>query len=644
MMLFWGVCLVSGIWGAIPALSDGFPLEGQPAITSSFGEYRPGRLHMGVDFSTGGRIGLPVRAFGDGTVTRVRCSPWGYGKAVYVKLASGYTIVYGHLSEFREDIRRTVRATQHARRTYTVDLYFHPGEYPVKKGEVIAWSGDTGAGPAHLHVEFRDGAERPVDPRRVGLPWPEDGSSPSIYGVVIYPADPESRVNGTCFPYAAPMEKIVAGRSCAVPVAATGRVYFGAAVLDLTPRGDRLGVWRATVRQGDSRVFEVRMDRLSYDDQPCGALVFDPYSLINDVPVMQLWRRPGNTLDVYAGVAGDGVVSVGDGADPVTLEFEDFGGNVSAVEVQFRRGAGSESPSRWPIAEGIFPMFRGIGIFSRVPGGGDVDARFSAVSDGTTVRLPLTAMGEGIGGWWLPGRSGGAWTCSLIVNGVEQNRIPLVVGSSRESAHLETEDARFVFPAGALPPDTCVWLADGGRPELPGLEVITPCVRLFPEGVPLLKPFSLRMRVPAGTEDSSMAVCRVSGTSVRWLNTWRTGEWLVAESSAAGCFVAAVDRLAPTVNGWQTRQDPERPNRPEILVSVSDQGSGIEAWDLYCGETWLLSSYDPDTDLVVWERDEDLPGSLTNLKLVLIDRAGNRSEWDWQPDAASDRDKANGGK
>ena len=51
-----------------------WPFDRTPDLSSSFGEYRSGRFHMGVDLSTNGAIGVPVHAAADGHVSRVRCS------------------------------------------------------------------------------------------------------------------------------------------------------------------------------------------------------------------------------------------------------------------------------------------------------------------------------------------------------------------------------------------------------------------------------------------------------------------------------------------------------------------------------------------------------------------------------------------
>ena len=85
-----------------------WPLDLPQAITSSFGEYRGGRFHAGLDLRTGG-IGKQVKAPAAGYVSRVRCSPWGYGKAVYLALDDGNTAVFGHLSAFAPELREYVR-------------------------------------------------------------------------------------------------------------------------------------------------------------------------------------------------------------------------------------------------------------------------------------------------------------------------------------------------------------------------------------------------------------------------------------------------------------------------------------------------------------------------------------------------------
>ena len=178
------------IWACVFAAgaSSGYewPLDLPRQLTSSFAEYRPGRFHAGIDLRTQG-VGRPIRAAHDGYVSRVRCSPWGYGKAVYVQLPDGNTAVYGHLSDYRSDLLAYVRKAQHAKQRYTVDLYPELKAFPVRRGEVIAKSGQTGIGAPHLHYEVRDKDQHPINPRRLGIVWPDE-ARPAIRKVVVAPA------------------------------------------------------------------------------------------------------------------------------------------------------------------------------------------------------------------------------------------------------------------------------------------------------------------------------------------------------------------------------------------------------------------------------------------------------------------------
>ena len=86
----------------------------------------------------------------------MRTSPWGYGRVLYQKLADGRMVVYAHLESFAEPMAELVQQAQQQRGRYSVDLYFKEGEIPVLGDSVIAWSGESGAGPPHLHLELRD--------------------------------------------------------------------------------------------------------------------------------------------------------------------------------------------------------------------------------------------------------------------------------------------------------------------------------------------------------------------------------------------------------------------------------------------------------------------------------------------------------
>ncbi|BDA77113.1 hypothetical protein LPTSP3_g00430 [Leptospira kobayashii] len=151
-----------------------WPVKGQTAITGTFGEFRTGHFHMGQDFSTAGKIGIPILAVAKGKITRVQRRWASIGYAVFVQHDDGMTSRYGHLHKFAPKVVKQILKSKQARRfkdRVDFDIAL-PEEVPVEKGDMIAYSGDTGVGPPHLHFElFMDNVY--YNPMHFGLGYTE---------------------------------------------------------------------------------------------------------------------------------------------------------------------------------------------------------------------------------------------------------------------------------------------------------------------------------------------------------------------------------------------------------------------------------------------------------------------------------------
>lgn len=167
------------------------PLDGDIGLSATFAEFRTGHFHAGLDIRTGGEVGKPVYAVADGYVCGVRISPWGGGKMLYVKHPNGYTSVYMHLNDYAGEIGRYVRREQYKEQAYAIVRDIPEGVLPVKKGQVIAHSGNSGSsGGPHLHFELRHNGHT-INPLLFGLRY-IDNIKPVIRGIRIYPTEGEA--------------------------------------------------------------------------------------------------------------------------------------------------------------------------------------------------------------------------------------------------------------------------------------------------------------------------------------------------------------------------------------------------------------------------------------------------------------------
>lgn len=129
------------------------PLDIPLVLAGNFAELRSNHFHTGIDIKTQGVEGKLVRSVEDGYVSRIKISHWGYGKVIYVTHPNGYTSVYAHLKSFNTEITKYIRSHQYSIQSETFDVNVPESLISLEKGEQIALSGNTGSSTAP-HLHF----------------------------------------------------------------------------------------------------------------------------------------------------------------------------------------------------------------------------------------------------------------------------------------------------------------------------------------------------------------------------------------------------------------------------------------------------------------------------------------------------------
>ena len=276
------------------------PLNIPIFLAGNFGECRPGHFHSGIDIKTGGKENLPVYAAANGYISRIKTEKGGFGHALYVTHPNGYTTLYAHLNNYAGAIQKYLRDKQYEKEQWNLDLQLDPSQFPVKKGEQIAWSGNTGASTApHLHFEIRNTAtERPLNPEQFGLPV-VDHIAPVPNAVAVYdfnhsiynraPKQYKLRKKGAVY---APMAKDTIQTDYS-------NVGIGLNVNDLMNGStNSLAFYTASLYMDDMLQCAVRLDDIGYDEtRYINAYADYSTKKLSGEWIQCLFQLPGNHLD-----------------------------------------------------------------------------------------------------------------------------------------------------------------------------------------------------------------------------------------------------------------------------------------------------------------------------------------------------------
>lgn len=318
------------------------PLDTVLNLKGSFGEIRSNHFHSGIDIGTGERENMPVLAAASGYVSRIKISGSGFGKAIYITHSNGYVSVYAHLGRFNDAISDIVRNMQYQKESFEIDTLLKPKELKVKKGDVIAYSGNTGdsEGP-HLHFEIRDEkSEEPINPLLFGLDI-QDTFAPEIKSIRVYPKRSKGIVEMTDEPYSYPVVKSGSSYKVAIPdyMKVYGSIAFGIEVTDKSNNSDAtLGVYSVTLTIDSQNVYQVKMDRINFSDTRY-ANAFIDYSLkVNEAQsVLRCHKLPGTKLLPVIVSMNDSLGFsdfVDEHAHKLHFEVSDFSGNMSTLELE----------------------------------------------------------------------------------------------------------------------------------------------------------------------------------------------------------------------------------------------------------------------------------------------------------------------
>lgn len=307
------------------------------SLSANFGELRVDHFHSGLDIKTQGVTGKEVVATAPGYVYRISVSPGGFGKALYIRHAEGYSTVYGHLDKFAPALEEYVVSRQYEEKSYMISLWPSRDKFIFNQGDIVGYSGNTGSssGP-HLHYEIRKSDdELPVNPLHFEFGI-DDEFKPVIERLFVYPLGKNSEINGQKGIFKVNVtgsngKYYLPSRN---PISVSGLAGFGFKAYDIVNNSyNKFSVYSINLMIDSSVVFKYSMDEFSFNESRYvnSHIDYETYQKEN-IYVERAFVLPNDKLSAYEKVINNGVTDFRDGnKHRIDLVVGDINNNKSSL-------------------------------------------------------------------------------------------------------------------------------------------------------------------------------------------------------------------------------------------------------------------------------------------------------------------------
>ncbi|WP_291274105.1 M23 family metallopeptidase [Flavobacterium sp.] len=524
------------------------PLDIPINLSGTFGELRTNHFHSGLDIRTNNVEGLPVYAAADGYVSRIKVSVFGYGKAIYITHPNGYTSVYGHLQKYEGKIEEYIKNLQYKEKNYEVETYLYPTVFPVKKGDIIAYSGNSGgsAGP-HLHFEFRDTyTERIINPMAFGMNrLIRDDKAPEVSSVMVYPMNDSTMVNKSNAPIALTLLKQPDGSYLSNKVYTNGVVGFAINSYDqLTNIYNKNGVYKVQAFLNGTPHFGYQFDTFAFDESRHinYFIDFKKFKLLKQRYQKLFSKVPYPLSLVQENKKMNGVQVKKNNSYNYKIEVSDYHGNKTIVNI--------------PLEYKDEPL------------------------------LPQTSKGK----YFI---------------------------KAKNDYNFEFETASVYFPPNLFY-ENCFLNIE----ETNGVLLMDSNYEAMQSAMTI----SFDISKLSEEEQKKAFIAGINGYQLEYNSSFRKGNTLSAKIKSFGKFKVALDTIPPRVFNPNFVEGSNVSKLNTLTISITDMLSGIDSFNAYLNDEWILMEYDYKTKKLTHNiSDGKIKSGLNAFKLIVTDKLNNNT-------------------
>ena len=191
-----------------------------------------------------------------------------------------------------------------------------------------------------------------------------------------------------------------------------------------------------------------------------------------------------------------------------------------------------------------------------------------------------------------------------------------------EKSIIKRKNLELHFEKGALYED--LYASIGETPDNSS-DVFSPTFHIHHGTIPLHKPFEIKIKPTRIIPDSLKDKVYVAQCAGRYTSSYGgawEGDYLKAKSANFGHYTIMMDTIPPTIKPSLFK---ENMTTDRISFIIKDKATGIQAFNAWVDEEWILMNYDGKRRHLYHDFDGRIGRGKHQLRLIVVDGRGNEA-------------------
>lgn len=125
--------------------------------------------------------------------------------------------------------------------------------------------------------------------------------------------------------------------------------------------------------------------------------------------------------------------------------------------------------------------------------------------------------------------------------------------------------------------------------------------------------------------DTSLYIASVNkDCKLSFLGNKMVDDHIEARTNVLGIYVVAKDTIAPTIKPLNFKDKGSISDNWSLRVEVEDKETGVNKYDMYVNDEWVLADYDAKNKLLIYQVDNHVKKGHNKLDVIVTDMIGNK--------------------